>query len=114
LVDLIRGVGVERVVELRPALFVVSRPAFDGIETVYKEAYKLRRAIRENDPNSAEWEAEAINVYERPGWKVKLRAWSLCRSTPTHFVCSETFEAWDGERSIFSRSWEKKITRELV
>ena len=86
----------------------------DGIETVYKEAYKLRRAIRENDPNSAEWEAEAINVYERPGWNVKLRAWSLCRSTPTHFVCSETFEAWDGERSIFSRSWEKKITRELV
>ena len=86
----------------------------DGIETVYKEAYKLRRAIRENDPNSAEWEAEAINVYERPGWKVKLRAWSLCRSTPTHFVCSESFEAWDGERSIFSRSWEKKITRELV
>src|SRR6516164_1161549 len=86
----------------------------DGIETVYKEAYKLRRAIRENDPNSAEWEAEAINVYERPGWKVKLRAWSLCRSTPTHFVCSETFEAWDGERSIFSRSWEKKINRELV
>jgi uncharacterized protein len=86
----------------------------DGIETVYKEAYKLRRAIRENDPNSAEWEAEAINVYERPGWKIKLRAWSLCRSTPTHFMCSETFEAWDGERSIFSRSWEKKIARELV
>jgi len=86
----------------------------DGIETVYKEAYKLRRAIKENDPNSAEWEAEAINVYERPGWKVKLRAWSLCKSTPTEFVCSETFEAWDGERSIFSRSWEKKITRVLV
>jgi hypothetical protein len=54
----------------------------------------------------------ASNDY--PGWKVKLRAWSLCSSTPTHFVCSETFEAWDGERSIFSRSWEKKITRELV
>ena len=88
--------------------------AIDGIETVYKEAYKLRRAIQENDPNSAEWEAEAINLYERPDWKVKLRAWSLCRSTPTHFVCLETFEAWDGERSIFSRSWEKKITRELV
>jgi hypothetical protein len=45
---------------------------------------------------------------------VKLRAWSLCRSTPTHFVCSETFEAWDGERSVFTRSWEKKIARELV
>ena len=31
----------------------------DGVQTVYKEAYKLRRTIRENDPNSAEWEAEA-------------------------------------------------------
>ena len=86
----------------------------DGLQTVYKEAYKLRRAIRENDPNSAEWEAEAINVYERPGWTIKLRAWSLCKSTPTHFVCSEKFEAWDGERSVFVKSWEKKIPRVLV
>jgi hypothetical protein len=86
----------------------------DGIATVYKEAYRLRRTIRENDPNSAEWEAEAINLYERPGWNVKLRAWSLCRSTPTHFLCAETFEAWDGGRSIFSRSWERKIARQLL
>lgn len=86
----------------------------DGVQTVYKEAYKLRRTIRENDPNSAEWEAEAINVYERPGWKIRLRAWCLCKSTPTHFICSEDFEAWDGEHSVFSRRWEKKIPRQLV
>lgn len=85
-----------------------------GAGTSYREAYRLRRAIREDDPNSAEMEAEAINTYERGDWKIRLRAHSLCRSTPTHFVCSETFEASDGTRVVYSRTWEKQIARRLV
>ena len=86
----------------------------DGIATLYKEAYRLRRSIREDDPTSAEWEAEAINTFERADWNVKLRAHSLCRSTATHFICKETFEAWEGGRAVFSRAWDKEIARELV
>jgi uncharacterized protein len=82
--------------------------------TAYQEAYRLRRSIREDDPNSAEMEAEAINVYERGDWKIRLRARSLCKSTPTHFVCSESFEAWEGDRPVFSRTWDKSIVRTLV
>jgi putative CocE/NonD family hydrolase len=82
--------------------------------TAYQEAYRLRRSIREDDPNSAEMEAEAINIYERGRWKVTLRARCVCKSTPTHFICSETFEAWEGERSVFSRAWDKTIARVLV
>jgi uncharacterized protein len=86
----------------------------EGIPTLYKEAYRLRRSIRENDPNSAEWEAEAINTFERADWNVKLRAHSLCRSTATHFICKETLEAWEGDRPIFSRAWDKEIARVLL
>jgi putative CocE/NonD family hydrolase len=85
-----------------------------AVHTVIKEAFSLRRSIREDDPNSAEMETEAINAFERGDWKVKLRAWNLCTSTPTHFICSETFEAWEGDRAVFSRTWNKKIARELV
>ena len=52
-------------------------------------------------------EAEAINVYERGDWKIKLRARSVCKSTTTHFLCTETFEAWEGDRAVFSRAWDK-------
>jgi putative CocE/NonD family hydrolase len=85
-----------------------------GIGTDFMEAYRLRRSIRENDPNSAEMEAEAINVLERGDWRIKLRARCLCRSTATHFLCSETFEAWEDDRAVFSRSWDKAIPRVLV
>ncbi len=85
-----------------------------GIGTVYGEAYRLRRAIREDDPNSAEMEAEAINSFARGDWQVKLRAWCRCRSTPTHFLCEETFEAWEGAAPAISRHWEKAIPRDLV
>jgi uncharacterized protein len=43
-----------------------------------------------------------------------VRARSLCKSTPTHFICSETFEASEGDRVVFSRTWDKKIPRRLV
>jgi len=82
--------------------------------TVFKETFRVRRSIREDDPNSAEMEVEGIDIFERGNWRVKLRARALCKSTPTHFVCSETFEAWEGDRAIFSRTWNKMIARELV
>jgi putative CocE/NonD family hydrolase len=86
-----------------------------GINTIISEAYSLRRSIREDDPNTAEMETEAINVFEREDWgKLKVRAGCLCRSTPTHFVCTESFEAWEGDRAVISRTWEKRIPRELV
>jgi hypothetical protein len=85
-----------------------------GVGTAYREAYRLRRSIREDDPNSAQMEAEAINTYERGEWKIRLRAHSLCRSTATHFICSESFEARDGARVVYSRTWERKIPRRLV
>jgi hypothetical protein len=85
-----------------------------GVRTTFMEAYRLRRSVRENEPNSAEMEAEAINLFVRDDWSIKLRARCVCRSTPTHFICSETFEAWEGERAVFSRSWEKNIARELL
>ncbi len=85
-----------------------------GTGTTYKEAYQARRSICEDDPNSAEMEATAINVYQRSDWNVKLRAHSLCQSTPTDFICTETFEAWEDDAVVFSRSWNRVIPRNLV
>ncbi|MDB5738457.1 MAG: hypothetical protein JWO65_2125 [Sphingomonas bacterium] len=84
------------------------------IGTVYGEAYRLRRTIREDDPNSAEIEAEALNSFTRGDWKIKLRAWSRGRSTPTHLICDESFEAWEGGKRVFVRRWSKTIPRVML
>jgi uncharacterized protein len=111
---LISGDPGSRTFSLTEGSIEPSGERIEGVATLYKEAYRLRRSIREDDPNSAEWEAEALNVFERSDWSVKLRAWSLCKSTPTHFVCSETFEAWEGNRAIVSHTWDRKIPRVFV
>ncbi len=85
-----------------------------GPDTYYGEAYWLRRAIREDDPNSAEMEAEAWNTFRRGDWNIKLRAWSRSRSTTTHLLCEESFEAWEGDKLVFSRTWEKDIPRNML
>jgi uncharacterized protein len=85
-----------------------------GTGTVYGQAYRLRRSICEDNPNSAEIESEAINSYVRGTWRIKLRSWALGRSTPTSFINDETFEAWEGDKLIVSRRWQKTIDRKLV
>ncbi|MDR3512037.1 MAG: CocE/NonD family hydrolase [Caulobacteraceae bacterium] len=115
----LQGVTVEGEVGRRTYTLVegsdqVTPEPVAGIGTVYGEAYRLRRTIREDDPNSAEMEALAINSYDRGDWSVKLRAWTLCRSTPTQFIVAESFEAWDGGKPVFSRRWERTIPRDLV
>ena len=86
----------------------------DGPGTTYREAYQELRSIREDDPNSARMEATAINVYERADWHVTLRAHCACSSTAESFVCTESFDAWDGDRRVFSRYWQRTIPRNLV
>ncbi|GBQ66859.1 peptidase S15 [Ameyamaea chiangmaiensis NBRC 103196] len=85
-----------------------------GLDTRMGEAARSRRAIREDDPNSAEMEAEYITTYQKPGWDIRLRAWSLTTSTPTHFLCRETFDAWENGKHVFSRSWQRRLPRDLV
>jgi putative CocE/NonD family hydrolase len=110
----ISGEPGHRTYELIAGTKEMSREPVEGVGTIYGEAYWLRRSIREDDPNSAEIEAEARNSFERGDWKVKLRAWSLGRSTPTHLLCDETFEAWEGDKLVFSRKWSKEIPRVLL
>lgn len=85
-----------------------------GPDTYYGQAYRMRRTIREDDPNSAEIEAEGFNSYRRGEWRIKLRAWSRTRSTSTAFLCEETFEAWEGDVKVFDKRWEKAVPRDLV
>jgi putative CocE/NonD family hydrolase len=110
----VSGPAGQRIFVLEEGITEPEGDPIAGIATLYKEAYHLRRTIREDDPNSAEIEAQAINTYTRGDWKIKLRAWSRGRSTPTHFICDESFEAWEGDRQVFSRSWSKTIPRVLV
>lgn len=108
------GLPGHRTYELIEGTTALDEELIPGPDTTYGEAYRLRRTIREDDPNSAEIEAEAINTYVRGDWRIKLRAWSRGRSTRTEFLCEETFEAWEGGRCIVSRRWQKAIPRHLV
>jgi hypothetical protein len=85
-----------------------------GINTTITEVYNLRRSIREDDPTTAEIEVEAVNVFERDEWRVKVRSHCRCRATRTHFLCSESFEASLGDEVVCARSWDKAVERQLL
>ncbi|MBB2200081.1 CocE/NonD family hydrolase [Gluconacetobacter tumulisoli] len=110
----VSGPAGQRVFSLNTGTNTPDPHLVEAIGMTIGYAYRARRTIREDDPNSAEMEAEANAIHQRGDWKTRLRAWSLMRSTATHFHCRETLEAWEGDRLVFSRTWEQRIPRDLV
>ena len=110
----ISGAEGQRLFVLEEGSKTVEETFVPGAETYYGEAYWLRRTIREDDPNSAEMEAEAVNTLRRGDWNIRLHAWSKGRSTVDSLICEESFEAWEGTKQVFARRWTRTIPRNLL
>jgi putative CocE/NonD family hydrolase len=52
--------------------------------------------------------------WQRDRWKPRVTGSSKITTTPSDFVLWGEIVAYDGEEKIFSRTWERKIPRQLV
>ncbi len=47
-------------------------------------------------------------------WRVRTETYSAMRASKTHWHVTGRLEAYEGDKLIFSRDWDKKIIRKLV
>lgn len=85
-----------------------------GVGTVVSDASVWTRSIREGDPNSCEWSVEWTTELKRGNWNPKLKATVALTSTAEQFRVRESIAAWDGSTSVFERSSDTPIRRNLV
>lgn len=52
--------------------------------------------------------------FERGDWKVMTVTRTVLTSTPTHFLIRATLDAYEGDKRVFSKSWDESIKRDLV
>jgi hypothetical protein len=47
------------------------------------------------------------------GWDTRIRTRSAIACTATHYIIEADLEAFEAEHRVFSRSWTRKIERDL-
>ena len=59
-------------------------------------------------------ETSWIRVFQRGDWKVETRTRTVLTSTAEHFHLYADLDAFEGDKRVFSRSWDRLIKRDLV
>ncbi|MBM3596651.1 MAG: CocE/NonD family hydrolase [Alphaproteobacteria bacterium] len=69
-------------------------------------------AIRPDDPTSARAEVGWTVGMQRDGWHISSRTNTVLTSTRTDFRLRASLDAFEGDRRVFSRSWDSTIPRD--
>ena len=88
-----------------------------GVETDFHKELDYR--LDPDDPATARAAADYDIVHRHAdgggtGWDTRIRTHSAIACTADAFIVEADLEAFEGERRIFSRSWTKRIRRDLV
>jgi len=83
-----------------------------GVETSLHKL--LRYRIHPDDPASARAESDHDLIHRHAeGWDTRVRTHCAIACTPGEFIVEADLEAFEGTLRVFSRSWTKRIPRDL-
>ena len=84
----------------------------DGLEVGWLSVDRL--SIREGDPLSAEVTCERRVELGRGGWQVRLEISSAMTSDADAFHVDDRLEAFEGDRRVFERTWNRTFPRDHI
>jgi hypothetical protein len=73
-----------------------------------------RFRIREDDPLSAQAEVLQNTRFHRGAWNVRIETRTRLSSTQDHFLLQAELRAYDGEKQVFARNWDRRVKRDLL
>jgi len=84
----------------------------NGLETDYcsMETFK----VLEGDPLSVNQHFLTVTELQREDWLVRVETDSRMTADATHFYLSNQMDAYEGDISVFTKSWAKTIPRDNV
>ena len=80
-----------------------------GMEMGSKSLHRF--SISELDPLSANAEYEWEWEYGRGNWQTKTYTYTKITSDLHHFYMDAVLIAWEGDKQVFKRTWDKKFKR---
>ncbi len=86
----------------------------DAIDLEVAEATTSHWRVRADDPLSARGDIATTVRRRRGSWSIRTEMRSTMSVTKDAWVIAASLEAFEGERRVFSRTWDSAIPRDLV
>ena len=86
----------------------------DAIDLEVGQSSVQRYTVEDDDPLSAQVEIAWTVTRARGTWRVRTETRTLMTCTHGAFEIAATMEAFEGERRVFSRTWDRSVPRDLV
>ncbi len=84
------------------------------IDLSFGRNVRERYTYHHNDYNTVRGEVETEREFERGDWKVYTITRTILTSTPETFIVTAVLDAYEGDKRIFSKTWDESIPRKLV
>ncbi|MGB8983632.1 MAG: CocE/NonD family hydrolase [Anaerolineales bacterium] len=81
---------------------------------IYDSVIINKFSIVEGQPNSARVECTRQIEISRGDWQTRVETSSMMTSDPEHFHLTNILDAYEGQVRVFTKSWTRKIRREMV
>ncbi len=101
----------------RATLAIVTHDSVDRLveaDLVVEEHAVDTYSIVEGDPLSAETRADWKIGLSRGDWRTRVETASVMTADADAFLLTDSVDAYEGDRRIFSRSWTKRIPRDHI
>jgi hypothetical protein len=86
----------------------------DAIDLEVGQSSIQRYSIEDDDPTSARVEIAWTTTRARGAWRVRTETRTVMTCTREAFEIAATMEAFEADRRVFSRTWDRKVPRDLV
>jgi uncharacterized protein len=86
----------------------------DAIDLEVGQSSVQRYSIEDDDPTSARVEIAWTVTRARGAWRIRTATRTVMTCTRDAFLIAATLEAFEAERRVFSRTWDRSIPRDLV
>ena len=86
----------------------------DGIDLTVDQIKTGTYRIKANDPLSARIKIHWTQKLARGDWRVRTETETHFRATREEFLIEATLDAYEGDKRVYSQSWDRRIKRDLV
>jgi putative CocE/NonD family hydrolase len=83
-------------------------------DVAYDATGELRFSIQADDPLSALQQMQLTTTMGREGWNVRTEVQTKVIATAEAFLLHAKLDAWDGDKAVFSRTWDLQVPRDNV
>ena len=86
----------------------------DAIDLEVGQSSIQRYSIEDDDPTSARVAIAWMTTRARGAWRIRTETRTVMTCTREAFLIAATMEAFEAERRVFSRTWDREVPRDLV